>query len=501
MLDDIKRIDMTANIDTVNGDKEYPIAWKLRGSFNGENLSGEGRSGAVLALRDKNRPYPLRGEVRIGRSTIAASGTLTEPAQLAALDLQLKFAGASMAQLYPILGIVLPETPPFSTEGRLIGSRSKGGGDWRYEDFSGKVGDSDLSGSLHYQARDGRPLIEGSVASEYLNFADLATLVGADSAKSKAKRGEKNKQPPDKVLPVGEFRTERWSSIDVDVQFKGRKIVRKEELPIDNLITRVNLKDGVLTLAPLKFGMAGGNLVANLTLDGKSKPIKAELKLSARHLKLDKLFPAVQSMRASLGEVNGDAALSATGNSIASLFGSSNGEVKAVVSQGTISKFLLEAMGLNVGSVVMTEMFGDRQVQLNCAAADFEVAKGVMQTRTFVVDTTDATIYIGGNIDLGKERLALSIRPDSKGVRLISLRSPLYVNGTFKKPSVDVDKGVVALKAGSAIALGVLAPVAAALLPLVNVGPGEDSECAHLLAKAGGKPEAPPPGKPSRSEK
>ena len=93
----------------------------------------------------------------------------------------------------------------------------------------------------------------------------------------------------------------------------------------------------------------------------------------------------------------------------------------------------------------------------------------------------------------------LKIDPHSKGLRVISLRTPLYVTGSFKKPKVSVDKGVLALKAGGAVALAVLAPVAA-LAPLVNVGPGQDSACAVLLADVASKPQAPPPGK-TRVEK
>jgi uncharacterized protein involved in outer membrane biogenesis len=78
----------------------------------------------------------------------------------------------------------------------------------------------------------------------------------------------------------------------------------------------------------------------------------------------------------------------------------------------------------------------------------------------------------------------LAVNSQSRGWRLISLRSPVYVTGPFRKPRVDVDKGALALKAGTAVALGALAPVAAALLPLVNMGPGEKSECANLLAQA-----------------
>jgi len=65
---------------------------------------------------------------------------------------------------------------------------------------------------------------------------------------------------------------------------------------------------------------------------------------------------------------------------------------------------------------------------------------------------------------------------------------------------VDVDKGVMALKAGAAIALAAAAPVAA-LLPLVNVGPNQSNECANLLAAVGGKPVAPPPGKTYQDKK
>ena len=76
---------------------------------------------------------------------------------------------------------------------------------------------------------------------------------------------------------------------------------------------------------------------------------------------------------------------------------------------------------------------------------------------------------------------------------LRSVRSPLYLQGTFSKPDVSVDKGVLAMKAGGAIALAAVAAPIAALLPLINTGPGQDSACGKLLADARVKPVAPPP--------
>jgi uncharacterized protein involved in outer membrane biogenesis len=92
----------------------------------------------------------------------------------------------------------------------------------------------------------------------------------------------------------------------------------------------------------------------------------------------------------------------------------------------------------------------------------------------------------------------LRIDPKTKALRLFSLRSPFYVRGPFSKPDVSVDKGVLAMKAGSAAVLAVVAAPIAALIPLINTGPGENSDCARLLADAREKPKAPPPGKTQR---
>jgi uncharacterized protein involved in outer membrane biogenesis len=328
-------------------------------------------------------------------------------------------------------------------------------------------------------------------------------VIGADSNASKLKRGEAAVQPTNKVLPVEPFKTERWTSIDADIKYSAKKIIRKMELPINKLSMHLHLRDGVLSLLPINFDMAGGNMNSNITLDGSGKTskdaIKATMKVTARHLKLKRLFPTLQPLQASAGEINGDASLSAVGNSVASLLGASNGEIKTLINQGTVSKLLLEEMGLNIGSVILTSLVGDKQVKLNCMATDFDVNNGLMQTRSFIIDTDAAIIDVSGNINLAQEQLDLTINPNSKGLRVLSLRAPLYVRGSFNEPSVSIDKEVLAMKAGGAIALAVLAPVAlapiAALIPLINAGPGEDSDCAKLLADARVKPVAPRPGK------
>ncbi len=488
-VDPAKKADATARIDT---DPDGSVNFKLDGTFNDEAVSGGGKAGGLLTLMDRNVEYPVQAMLKVGETTITADGSLTDPTHPSALDIKLKILGASMADLFPLSGLVLPETPKFSTEGRVIGTFGRGDVRVRYEKFKGKVGESDIGGTLEYLHRKPRPLLRGEVVSGYLRLKDLRAVIGADENTNK--KSELAKIPPGKVLPVSPFKTDRWSTMDVQVQFSAKKIAR-EVLPIDHLETKVTMDKGLLSFAPLNFGIAGGKLAIELNINGRGNTAKARMKVSTRGLRLKELFPAVESMHASIGQVHGDAELSAAGNSIAALLASANGEVKSLVSQGSISKFILEAAGLNIASAVMAKLFGDHQVPLNCMAADFGVTDGVMHTRTFILDTTDATIAVDGDIDFAEERLNLTLRPESKGIRVISLRSPLYVSGTFKKPDVGVDKGVIAAKAGAAAVLGVAAAPAAALLALIDPGPGENSPCVPLLEQASKKPQALPPGK------
>ena len=504
LTDGVTQTAMRADVDTLADDKRYGIAWTLSGKYRGETVQGGGKAGSVLSLQRQGTPFPIQAEMRASGSSMAIEGTLTRPTDLAALDVRLKIAGPSMARLYPLTGVLLPETPHFSTEGHLTGTLAPGGGEWVYDQFSGKVGSSDVEGKLAFSASKPRKRLTGEVHSRLLQFVDLGPLVGADSSASKKERGVTSTQPAGRVLPVETFKTERWTSLDADVRYTADKITRDAELPISKLDTHVLLTDGVLSLTPLNFNVAGGTLTSQIKLDGSGKVIPngiaAELKASARHLRIKQLFPRLPALQASVGEINGDASLSATGNSVATLLGSSNGEVRALINRGSISKLLLEEMGLNIGSIVVTKLVGDKQVKLNCMAADFVVNKGLMRTRQFIVDTEDAVLHIDGTVNLGNEQLDLTLQPDSKGLRIFSLRSPLYVKGTFSKPDVSVDKGVLALRAGGALALAVVAPVAA-LLPLVNAGPGEENECATLLANARVKPVAPKPGKSVRQRR
>jgi len=471
--------------------QDYAFALKVKGHYHNQKVAGEGKIGGLLALQDAARPFPLQAQVMIADTRVELAGTLTDPLNLGALDLRLKLAGTSLGNLYPLTGVTLPDTPPYATDGHLIAKLHEAGGAvFRYEEFNGKIGASDIQGSLAYVASQPRPKLSGSLVSNQLLFADLAPLIGADSnAKQKARGGE-SKQPADKALPVEEFKTERWRDMDADVEFTGKRIVHSERLPFNDLYTHVVLTDGVLSLEPLRFGVAGGKLDAQISLNGHAEPLEGRAKLTARGFKLKQLFPTFEPMKTSFGELNGDADITGRGNSVAKLLATSNGNLKMLINDGAISRELMELAGLNVGNYVVGKIFGDKEVKINCAAADFDIKTGLATIRLFVFDTENAIIYIDGTANLATEQLDLTISPESKGWRLISLRSPLYVRGKFIKPDAGVKPVPLLLRGAGMVALGVIAAPAAGLLALIAPSGGEPNQCAPLLEqmKAGKAP-------------
>ena len=131
-------------------------------------------------------------------------------------------------------------------------------------------------------------------------------------------------------------------------------------------------------------------------------------------------------------------------------------------------------------------------MKINCAAADVGIKDGLAATRLFVFDTENAIIYINGTANFASERLDLEITPESKGVRLFSLRSPLYVRGTFGEPRAGVQAVPLALRGAGMVALGVAIGPAAGLLALIAPGDDVPDQCAPLLQrmKSGKAPSA-----------
>lgn len=486
--DGVKSMAIRTRIDSlrkpVSDTQPYGIRFGLNGYMTqGKNrvpIQAQGLAGSALDLRQDKLRFPLRISAKAGSLQAFAEGVLDNPKTLDGLDFQVRLRGNSMADLFALTGLLLPATPPFETSGHLIGSLQPGKAVWEYEKFQGKVGQSDLSGGLRYSSGQPRPKLTGQMKSQQLRLADLGPVIGATPSGSSAAPAASN----GKVLPQIRFETANWDKMDLDLRYDAGHIVRVDALPLQNLSVHALLDNGKLTLAPLRFGLAQGSLNLDAAIDSHAQPVTAQIKGQVQALKLSALFPKVEEMKKSLGQLDGAVSLSGQGQSLAQWLGTGNGSIKLYVRDGTFSKQLLDMAGLNVGSIVVAKLFGtDKDVQLRCAIADFNVQKGLAQPRIAKLATEEAIVEVKGQINLAQETLDLSIVPEALKWKFFSLRTPLYVRGSFAKPDVGLQPGPLVARAGAAVAAAVFAPIALALVPLTVPAADDDVNCKQLLTQ------------------
>ena len=461
--DAARKIHLAADLST----DEAGIAFTTRGTYQGLDLNAKGHAGHVLSLRDSDTPFPLKAEASIGATALKLDGTVTGIAGFEAFDTAVQLSGKSLAHLYHIVRVAFPETPAYTTSGRLV----REGDVVRYENFSGKVGQSDLAGTLQVDIGGSRPRMTGNLQSKVMDLGDLGFVVGT------------NRPRKDGVLPDRPFDPNRWDSVDADVRIKAGTIKRPEQLPIENLATRIQMKDRVLTLNPLEFGIAGGKLVGPVTLDGSRDTIRADVNMRVQRLQLAQLFPTLEQNKGSVGDLTGLVELKGSGNSVSRMLGSANGKIGVFMDGGEISRFMMELAALDLWDAARVKLKGDQNIAIRCAIADFSVKNGLMQTNAFVFDTSAVLIEGGGTVNLKNEQMDLKLNPKPKDSSIASLNSPLFVQGTFSEPQVSPDVGKLAAKGVGALVLGIVNPLLA-VLPLFQDRKGEDSNCGKLIADA-----------------
>jgi uncharacterized protein involved in outer membrane biogenesis len=406
------------------------------------------------------------------------------------VDVDMTLSGSNMAPLGEVLKLSLPHTKPYSLAGKL----ERRGAVWRFYKTRGKVGASDLGGDFTVRTDGDKPVLTATLNSKSLDIADLGGFVGTRPGATEKTHA------PGKVLPNEPINLEKLNRIDAKVRLVAERFQQTDKSPLENLDATLNLQGGVMTLDPLLFGVAGGAVKTSVKVDARAKQIKTALDTSFRKLLLSKLVPGTEKLEASFGAVDGRLRLSGTGNSPAAMLGTSSGQLDLHSNGGGVSKLMLKAASLRLLEIMRYMLGGDEQAQLRCGVLSFHITDGVATSEVIVLDTEDTLIGGEGSISLRDETIDMRVLPLPKTMSPLSLRGPLYVNGTFAKPGYGIDKKSLAQKIGSSLLLGLVNPLAA-IVPLIDTGPGKDAPCKELVATveelAAGKKTAESGKKPS----
>ena len=466
---EIKTLDAAA-VDAASG-----LEVSGKGRFRGLPTTLQAQGGALLSLRSSDHPYPVKASATLGATRAGIDGLLLDPLHLRGEQLNFKVEGGDLAQLYPIIGVPFPPTPAY----KLAGFLDHSGDTWTFHRFTGTVGKSDLAGDFAVDRAKHPQMITATLVSHKLRMKDLGGFIGTDNAT------QPDAVAPDtgRVLPDKPFNLEKLRAANADVHFRGDKIFTGR-LPIENMTAHLVINDGVLKLAPLDFGLAGGNLVMQIEMDGRQPRIATRADIIARGLHLDRMFPGSKLAGADTGTMGGRARLDGGGNSIAQMLGSANGEAALIMDGGTVGELMLRLSNLDIANSIAVMFGGDKQVPIRCMVGNFKAVDGDFRVEALVLDTTKVNITGSGNVNFTDESLHLRLVSQGKGFSLASLRGPIAISGTFSKPAAHPELGGAVARGGLALALGVVTAGIGTLIPLLDFGKDRDSNCAALMSQA-----------------
>ena len=498
----------------------YTTRYAFKGKYHEAGFSGEALTGDVLSFQESNIPFPIKGKLNAGTTQVNVEGTIADVVNITSIDVELQIAGSTLASLYPFLLLPLPASPPYEFRGHLVQTGKRYG----IDDLSGKIGSTDIAGSAAYVRQQPRPLLTARLSSKLLNIADLGPIIGLETKDTKstsvgtsvgtattAKPTQANTQTRaqaqakeretggdkilpagtlaakgDGILPRGKFEGRRLKAIDAEVDYTAASLKAPSALPVESLKLSFRLHDAVAKLSPLEFGFSGGRIVSDITIDARQeKALHSIFNVDFRNIKLAKLFPTLPKVAKGVGELGAQIRLTGNGNSIADAAATSNGSVTAAIANGRISNMIDALAGLNGGKVISLLVGGDKDIAVNCGGMAFDVKDGIGQSQLFIIDTAQTRIDGSGTFSLKDEQFNIIVTPKPKKPGILSLRTPVHLFGSFRHPDFGLDKGQLVLRAGTAVALALVNPLTA-LIPLIETGPGKDTDCVRLLAPVQG---------------
>jgi hypothetical protein len=439
------------------------------GTLNGKIFTAE-IHGAPLIHVNEQRPYSFTADIRAGATQAVVQGRITRPFNLGHYTATASIAGHDLADLYDLTEVTLPGTPPYHVSGTL----ERDGALYRFKNFKGVVGASDLRGSLSVDVSSTVPFLNGGVVSRSLAFADLAPLIGG-----RATRAAAPSTPG--LLPDTPLRVERLRHTNAEVDFKADAISSRD-FPLRGLSTHISLENGVLVLKPLAFDFPRGRLTGFVRVDARRPVTVTQLDARLSRARIEQFIQG--SEKELTGELEARALLKGEGDSVRQAALSADGALTAVIPGGRIRRSIAEWLGVDVLNGLGIALSGDTSdAGLRCGLAHFNARHGILTAQELVFDTDPVLITGNGTIDLRNETINLAVQGKPKQFQLIRLNVPVTVQGALAHPTLGIKPGPAIMQAGLAAALGFLTP-AALILPFVDADLAKNANCAALVASA-----------------
>lgn len=500
IVDPHSKVDLNTQFKTEEGNNNQSPSSTIafQGKLNSKPIKGQLSTEGFLPIATDNQdapPIPAKAWVDYANIRADFNGSVSDLFGHQNVKGQLSVKGASLAILGELVNVVLPTTGKFTLRTAL----NKDNQVWIANQTVAHIGDSDLSGNFRFDPRPERPLLTGNLMGKRLLMRDLSPSFGSKNSDGSNATPQQNHLIPDRPLDLPSL-----NNMDANIKINLQHVDLGEAFsrPIAPLKANLVLESGKLSLSDIDARTADGAIAGLLSIDTHAtkgdvkKPAPTwHINLKWKDIDVEKWLTFTTKPKEEAqakgekknppsylaGTLNGKTNLTGRGNSTAQMLSSLNGDVAIFMQKGTISRLVIEALGLDIAQTLGIILTKDKELPMQCAVVNLQAKNGVATPSLALVDTPLTLILMDGSINIAQEILDLRLLAKPKNSSPLTVRSPIHIDGTFKDPSIYIEKTPIAMRLLGSIALTFINPLAA-ILPFLDIGSGEPSPCNESLA-------------------
>ena len=437
-------LDGTVSTAQGNAGDEPRAELTIKGKLENEPLNVHFVGGSAAMLRDTKEPYPVNLDVAYGGTKLTVKGTVQDPFQWTGANVDLTISGPNLSEIYPLLGIPGPPTPPYRISGKLDHEP----GLWKFVKTTWRVGDSDLSGDILIDQTKKPEFLTAKLVSNNLAFKDLAPLVGAPPGRTgnvNAQQAATQQQleASGDLFPNVPLHVERLRAMNMDVTLDAKKVVAPDYLPVQALAFRVLINNGVATAKPLTLSLVGGGTLAGeLAIDAQTDDPKVHANLKATNVELGAFFRNSRYFDTTHGKIQGHVNLTGRGKALAQVMSRADGHVDMALGGGSVSSLMVSLAGLQLFDALVLYITGDNRIPILCALGRMNFRQGNVTFDKTLLDTQKSVLDVKGQIALQSQVLKLELKAHPKSFDLLDLHGPVTVEGKIRSPQVSITRSI-----------------------------------------------------------
>jgi len=407
-------------------DAGKPMNLDITGSLNSSPYTLTVNIASFGEFLTENRSW-MEIKAAIGGAELLFSGDINLAKVHRSLALKGSVSGENLNTLNELLQLDLPPMTSYGVKADLLLKKDL----VEMKNLVVKTGSSSLKGTALIKKDKAKTEIVIELISPFIQVNDFIFDDWSWSEEEEAADGG-NRKP---------FDSDVLDDFDVTINIRSEKVALGDDELGSGILT-ATVRDGRISVDPLKLNVPGGTVELAVSLKPGAKRSDASLRVVMSNFDIGILARKNNPDSKMGGLVNLDVDLQSSATSFDQILANGNGYLDFSGQLTNFKSGIIDLWAVNLIASIVSST-DENESNINCAVGRWQVNDGSLTPDLFFIDTSKIRICGSGVVDFMSKEIDMTISPAAKKPEFFSIATPLKVHGTFSDINFGVKKGGV----------------------------------------------------------